>query len=50
LGHSRKLIRALKRQATLQPEKSELILQQARYFKNNLKRMNYLEMRMESVE
>ena len=47
LGHRRKLISALKRQATLQPEKSELILQQARYFKNNLKRMNYLEMRME---
>jgi hypothetical protein len=47
LGHCRKLIGALQRQATLQPEKSETILQQARYFKNNLKRMNYLEMRME---
>ncbi len=47
LGRRRKLVSALKRQATLQPEKSEPILQQARYFKNNLKRMNYLEMRME---
>jgi hypothetical protein len=47
LGHCRKLVRALKRQASRQPEKSEAILQQARYFNNNLKRMNYLEMRME---
>lgn len=47
LGHSRKLVSALNRQATLQPENSEPILQQARYFKNNIKRMNYLEMRME---
>jgi hypothetical protein len=47
LGHSRKLVSALQRQATHQPEKSETILQQARYFHNNLKRMNYLEMRME---
>jgi len=47
LGHSRKLVIALKRQATLQPEKSEPILQQAKYFKNNIKRMNYFEMRME---
>jgi hypothetical protein len=47
LGHGRKLVTALKRQATLQPDKSEPILQQAGYFQNNLKRMNYLEMRME---
>ena len=47
LGHGRKLVTALKRQATIQPEKSETILQQTKYFQNNLKRMNYLEMRME---
>jgi len=47
LGHCRKLVSALKRQATLLPEKAEPILQQARYFMNNIRRMNYLEMRME---
>ena len=47
LGHSRKLVGALKRQATIHPEKSEPILKQARYFQNNIKRMNYLEMCME---
>jgi hypothetical protein len=47
LGHGRKLVTALKRQATLQPQKSATILQQTKYFQNNLKRMNYLEMRME---
>jgi len=47
LGHGRKLVTALKRQATRQPKKSEPLLQQAGYFQNNLKRMNYLEMRME---
>lgn len=47
LGHNRKLVSALKRQATRQPEKAETILQQVGYFQNNLKRMNYLEMRME---
>ena len=47
LGHSRKLVSALKRQATLQPDIAEPLLQQAGYFQNNLKRMNYLEMRME---
>lgn len=47
LGHGRKLITALKSQATRQPHKAEPLLQQAGYFQNNLKRMNYLEMRME---
>jgi len=47
LGHARKLVSALKSQATRQPNKSESLLQQAGYFQNNLKRMNYLEMRME---
>jgi hypothetical protein len=47
LGHGRKLVTALKSQATRQPEKAESLLQQAGYFQNNLKRMNYLEMRME---
>jgi hypothetical protein len=47
LGHVRKLISALKRQATLHPEKAEPILQQAQYFQKNIKRMNYFEMRME---
>ena len=47
LGHSRKLVSALKRQSTRQPEKTQSILQQSRYFQNNIKRMNYLEMRME---
>jgi len=46
-GHVRKLISALKRQAILLPEKSLAILQQATYFQNNRKRMNYLEMRLE---
>ena len=46
-GHVRQLISALKRQATRHPEKSPAILQQLNYFQNNLKRMNYLEMRME---
>jgi len=46
-GHVRKLIRALKRQAALHPEKSEAISQQSGYFQKNIKRMNYLEMRME---
>jgi hypothetical protein len=46
-GHVRSLIRALKRQASRQPEKSQAILQQTHYFQNNIKRMNYLEMRME---
>jgi len=46
-GHVRKLIRTLKRQATLKPEKSQALLQQAGYFQKNIKRMNYLEMRME---
>ena len=46
-GHVRKLIQALKRQATNKPDKSEAILEQRTYFKNNVKRMNYLEMRME---
>jgi hypothetical protein len=47
LGHARKLVTALKSQATHQPDKSEALLQQVGYFQNNLKRMNYLEMRME---
>ena len=47
LGHGRKLVTALKSQATRQPDKSEPLRQQAGYFQNNLKRMNYLEMRME---
>jgi len=47
LGHVRKLIRALNRQATTKPDKAEAIREQRTYFKNNLKRMNYLEMRME---
>lgn len=46
-GHGRQLVAALQRQATLQPEKSTELLQQANYFLNNIKRMNYLEMRME---
>ena len=46
-GHVRKLIHALKRQSTTKPDKSEAILEQRTYFKNNIKRMNYLEMRME---
>jgi hypothetical protein len=47
LSHGRKLVTALKSQATRQPDKAELLRQQAKYFQNNLKRMNYLEMRME---
>lgn len=46
-GHVRRLVKALERQATRQPEKSQALLQQAGYFKNNAKRMNYIEMRME---
>lgn len=46
-GHVRKLIRALHRQASAKPDKAEAILEQKTYFKNNMKRMNYLEMRME---
>jgi hypothetical protein len=46
-GHVRKLIQALKRQATTKPNQAAAILEQRTYFKNNLKRMNYLEMRME---
>jgi hypothetical protein len=47
LGHGRKLVTALKSQATRQPDKAEPLRQQAQYFQNNLKRMHYLEMRME---
>jgi len=47
LGHARKLVTALKGQATRQPDKAEPLLKQAGYFQNNLKRMHYLEMRME---
>jgi len=47
LGHGRKLVTALKSQATRQPDKAAPLLQQAGYFQNNLKRMNDLEMRME---
>ena len=46
-GHVSKLVKALKRQATKQPKKSEDILKQAGYFHNNRRRMNYLEMRSE---
>jgi hypothetical protein len=46
-GHARSLIRALKRQADSKPERSEAILQQSKYFQHNLKRMNYLELRLE---
>ena len=46
-GHARSLIRALKRQAVIKPDRSEAILQQTQYFQRNLKRMNYLEMRLE---
>jgi hypothetical protein len=46
-GRVRQLIKALKRQATLHPDKAQPILQQARYFKNNAKRMNYLDMRLD---
>jgi hypothetical protein len=46
-GQVRKMIRALQRQATIKPDQSDAILEQSTYFKNNLKRMNYLEMRME---
>lgn len=46
-GHVRTLIQTLQHQAIRQPKKSEAILQQTRYFQNNIKRMNYLEMRME---
>jgi hypothetical protein len=46
-GHVRKLISTLKRQATLHPEKSQAISQQTGYFQKNIKRMNYLEMRIE---
>lgn len=47
LGHARKLDTALKSHATRQPRKSESLLQQAGYFQNKLKCMDYLEMRME---
>jgi hypothetical protein len=46
-GHVRKLLNALKHQAMQHPEKSQALFQQATYFRNNTKRMNYLEMRME---
>ena len=47
LGQVRNLIRSLHRQATAKPDQSETIRQQCTYFQNNIKRMNYLEMRME---
>lgn len=46
-GHVDQLVKALKRQATLHPEKSPALRQQAGYFHNNRRRMNYLEMRSE---
>lgn len=46
-GHVDQLVKALKRQATLHPEKAQALRQQTRYFHNNRKRMNYLEMRSE---
>ena len=46
-GRVRQLIKALKRQAIRQPQKSQLLLQQAGYFQNNAKRMNYLDMRLD---
>ena len=46
-GRVRNLIRALKRQASLHPDRTNAILQQAGYFQKNTKRMNYLEMRIE---
>jgi len=55
-GRVRQLVKALNRQAIRQPhivpmflrEISQPILQQAGYFRNNAKRMNYLDMRLES--
>ena len=46
-GRAHNLIRALKRQASLHPDRTNAILQQAGYFQKNTKRMNYLEMRIE---
>lgn len=46
-GRVRQLVKALKRQADLHPDKSHPILQQAGYFHNNAKRMNYLDMRLD---
>jgi hypothetical protein len=46
-GRVRQLVKALKRQANLHPDKSHSILQQAGYFHNNAKRMNYLDMRLD---
>jgi hypothetical protein len=46
-GHVRALVKTLRQHARQKPGKAEELLQQATYFQNNLKRMNYLEMRME---
>jgi hypothetical protein len=46
-GRVRQLVKALKRQADRQPDKSQSILQQAGYFYNHAKRMNYLDMRLD---
>ncbi len=46
-GHVRRLVQAIKRQAGSHRDLAESLLQQAGYFHNNAKRMNYLEMRME---
>jgi len=43
----RQMDKALKRQTSRQPHKSQAILQQAGYFHNNAKRMNYRDMRLD---
>jgi hypothetical protein len=46
-GRVRQLVKALQHQADRQPDKSQSILQQAGYFHNNAKRMNYLDVHLD---
>jgi hypothetical protein len=46
-GHGRRLVQALKQLARAHQSLGDFLRQQAGYFQSHLKRMNYLEMRME---
>ena len=46
-GHVERLVQALKQQAKLHSQKAEELRKEAGYFRNNRKRMNYLDMRSE---
>jgi hypothetical protein len=46
-GHALRIARQLEEAAQRQPERAERLLEEARYFRNNHRRMNYMEMREE---